>query len=753
MALKAKSFLMMLGVGIFNHNVLASDVAEGISGNGPYAYETAEYKLPAMEDKLVLPGVATELWARVWLPKDGREDLPNYNHPLVIFLHGNHATCGHGSNPRVDDNCAYTNTGMCPSGYQVVPNHMGYEYAAKKLVSWGYAVASVNANRGITCAAGTSADFGLNLARGKLVLRHLELLSQWNKSGVKKKTFALDIENRIDFSHVGLVGHSRGGEGMRAAYNLYFEDPYWYKNIGLVQFKGIFEIGPVDGQTKRVLNAPLTAWNVLLPMCDGDVSDLQGVKVFDRMLGFTSEQPMRTKSVYMVWGTNHNYYNTEWQQNDSKGCNGHTPLWLSSRGIADQQFIGATAMLNFFNKYLHQEKMPASALEFDPYYESMKEISDKTRVDKEFINTAHSSLTAMIEDFSNSDGRWGVAPAASTGMDIRVQTPVFHYYSRKAAIIQWKTASNQQFLEVAWAKPGESRDATFFRTLDFSIARNAAMAKVYDPTDFSIQLLGPNDELSRMVPLSDFHKLIGPVGSAGSSGLRPLMHTVRIDLDAFAGFTLSRLRGMRFIFNKSASGSIALGQVRLSAFVSGEKDLSDYEVRPIDINPANFATLVANLSAPRAAKAAPISAVPASALHLSNAARTLLTSYEGGSKLVRMQKVVRNQTLLGLKSLSDLVMPRLKKDPEFVKLTYTRDDGSYFPAMGQLLNLTIGSKTFHQSGFADDGSLSEVSYVIPKNDYNSLQNGAESSIYYGDFNTSGRRYFAGSFKKKIPVSE
>jgi hypothetical protein len=41
--------------------------------------------------------------------------------------------------------------------------------------------------------------------------------------------------------------------------------------------QGIFEIGPVDGQNPTPQNADGTNWAVLLPMCDGDLSDLQGI--------------------------------------------------------------------------------------------------------------------------------------------------------------------------------------------------------------------------------------------------------------------------------------------------------------------------------------------------------------------------------------------------------------------------------------------------------------------------------------------
>jgi len=93
------------------------------------------------------------------------------------------------------------------------------------------------------------------------------------------------LQNHIDFSQVGLMGHSRGGEGVRAAYTQYRDaGSIWPGRIVTpVNFRAIFEIGPVDGQTSRVLNASNTKWAVILPMCDGDVSDLEGMPPYDRM--------------------------------------------------------------------------------------------------------------------------------------------------------------------------------------------------------------------------------------------------------------------------------------------------------------------------------------------------------------------------------------------------------------------------------------------------------------------------------------
>jgi hypothetical protein len=185
---------------------------------GPFATTSAEYKFPAVLDTEISPGLLTEVWARVYRPVD----LTQGPYPLLVFLHGNHATCGIGSNPRNDNNTQYTFYGTCPPGYVVTPNHEGYAYLADRLASWGYFVVSLNVNRGINAAPGFFGDAGLNLVRGRMLLRHLQRLSEWNNNpGTTPPTLGFDMAGLLDFSHVGLLGHSRGGEGVRAAYNQY----------------------------------------------------------------------------------------------------------------------------------------------------------------------------------------------------------------------------------------------------------------------------------------------------------------------------------------------------------------------------------------------------------------------------------------------------------------------------------------------------------------------------------------------------
>ena len=106
--------------------------APDATGDGPLDTTSAEYRFAPAVDPAVISDRATEIWARLYRPATL---APGAQYPLIVFLHGNHATCGFGSNPRHDTNCQYTTSGTCPTGFVVVPNHQGYEYLANKLAS------------------------------------------------------------------------------------------------------------------------------------------------------------------------------------------------------------------------------------------------------------------------------------------------------------------------------------------------------------------------------------------------------------------------------------------------------------------------------------------------------------------------------------------------------------------------------------------------------------------------------------------
>jgi subtilisin-like proprotein convertase family protein len=582
--------------------------APDATGTGPNSVTSSEYKLPASLDPEVLAaetgvdfvpsdpsltGRETELWARVTRPTT----LSAGPYPLILLLHGNHGTCGRGSNPHIDTDGPFTDSyalnGTCPSAgstvnlygtnytspynYTVVNNHLGYSYLADQLASRGYIVVSINSNRGINILPGPDEDQALILARGRLVLKHLVKLSDWNAHGGTPASLGVDLQGKIDFSNVGLMGHSRGGQGVRAAYVLYNDvGSLWPGRMSsAIGFKAIFEVAPTDYLTQRTVSgAAVTSqlepvgvkWNVLLPMCDADVSDLEGVRPFDRLMVLGADSPPTQKSTFTVWGANHNFFNTEWQQSDAgvgTGCigGGNAPLF-STTGTESplQKQIGLASVVAFFRANVGTSATPSYNQNFDPKYNPPNVVASASRVERGFTPSPSSTGRLVLEDFTGSP--CGPNNACSNITVTKTHVPE-HDASLDAAAILWNAGSNKYF-EAKW---GAGADVSTYSSLDFRVSRQLNVdLNPPTATNFTIQLVMADGSLSTSVKLCNYLDLKGPVGgySGTSEAYHRILQTVRIPLTHFSGASLSQVKGVRITFSDTPTGAIYLANVHFA---------------------------------------------------------------------------------------------------------------------------------------------------------------------------------------------
>lgn len=569
---------------------------------------------------------ATQLRAVVYRP-----NAPAGPSPLVLVMHGNHNVCGRlydpspvGPDPiglpctrpvgggtctegiRIDFQNYAAAPRTCAAGFTEAPSYMGYEYLGRRLASQGYVVVSIDANLiNNEGNGGPLGDAELILARGELALQHLVQLSDWNRNGGAPAGAEIAM-NSLDLGHVGLVGHSRGGEAMRAAYNAYIAggSPWPARIVTAVTFDGIFEIGPTDF---RGLNASGATWNVLLPMCDSDVANLQGVRSFDRMMADFTENPTRQKSTYTVWGTNHNFYNTQWMLSDTariraiaggglefyeafpcRGA-GNGSLFPLAPGSAGQRLtslssvpalirgnVGAAPDLTFNRNFNTLFSLPANVID-----EAGAAAAYPTRTDRGYSPTANTNTIRVMEDFDRPTGT-NTSGQANNAVGIVINhinggpppappgSIPNHDPTLRAAYIQWAAAGPNVMFQANWTAPNTPGiDVSAYATLDFRVSRNADAVRNGAPTNFSIRIVGANGVMTRQVQLSAYapvaNDLRGPVGGGYlADPNHPILQTYRIPLVDFGNFAAIRgqVRGVRFTFDQTATGAIFMANVR-----------------------------------------------------------------------------------------------------------------------------------------------------------------------------------------------
>jgi hypothetical protein len=303
----------------------AIDAATGLP-TGPFAVTRAEYNLG---DEVFQPSQITgkaELAGDVHYPTD----LSAGPFPLVLFQHGNHSSCYRGSNAGYD--------WPCPAGWTPLPNYIGYDYLARRLASFGFIVVSTSAN-GVNVLGNQVGDTGMR-QRGEVLEKHLDLWKEWPAVG--GGPFGSLFVGSVDMNRVGVMGHSRGGEG--AVWQVIVDreraQPYG--------IDAVLPLAPVDFTRKTINDVPL---EVMLPYCDGDVSDLQGMHFFDDARYRVPGDPT-PKGTVTVMGANHNFFNTVWSPSGTFPGTFDDGVCINRLTERDQRTAGSMFIVSYFRRYL-----------------------------------------------------------------------------------------------------------------------------------------------------------------------------------------------------------------------------------------------------------------------------------------------------------------------------------------------------------------------------------------------------------------
>ncbi len=220
--------------------------------------------------------------ARVWYP-DGPGPFP-----LALIVHGNHNMSAF-SDP-------------------------GYEYLGELLASRGIILASIDEN---FLNSGLFHDPPKQQAvRGWMLLEHLKLWDEWNKSEGNP------FHGKVDMSRIALMGHSRGGEAAAtaAAFNRMKyapEDANIKFDYGF-SIKAVVAIAPADGQYKPAGQPRWiedVSYLTLQGAHDMDVSSFDGSRQWDHVR-YTHPGPSFKAEIY-AYRANHGQFNTVWGNDDA----------------------------------------------------------------------------------------------------------------------------------------------------------------------------------------------------------------------------------------------------------------------------------------------------------------------------------------------------------------------------------------------------------------------------------------------------
>jgi dienelactone hydrolase len=354
------------------------EVVESPTGGGHYSIDCQDLKqfdehnrinfsLPLeYEDKFV-SGISGTIhfipaWARMCFPKSKGQM------PVVLFLHGESYNCQRCSNNTAscsiedkkensyyhwrgkythenDPNALHQQIlppGQCDKqqyGEEIIESHRGFDYLLEELARHGILALSINTHelQGRNLEApdekGQIEDWRIK-ARAEVLLRFLDKLDDWNQNGTDP--FDGIFKNQLDLKKVGLVGHSRGGEAAIAITELLKN-----KNIHV---QAISAIAPTVFRFRQAYDVP---YYLLQGLRDNDAFAMQPLAYYQE-----SENSME-KMKAMVYGANHNYFNSEWVAklpDEALDIGGANPMEAS-----EQQGIALTTITAFMRWHLLDE--------------------------------------------------------------------------------------------------------------------------------------------------------------------------------------------------------------------------------------------------------------------------------------------------------------------------------------------------------------------------------------------------------------
>lgn len=514
-------------------DLLWSDIAFG--SDSPMLIEFGDSDFTELSDTRCpgTPALNVDMSAKVFTPF-----TPSYNprraFPLVLIVHGQQSDWD-------------------------VPGFEGYDYLAYGLTRQGYVVASLDFR--------SMLDSTIK-SRGELIREHLRRFVQRNARGSGSY-----LEGKLDLSSVVLIGHSRGGDAITAAWEWQRVSPdAGYSIAALVAIAPVQFFGVVDEEPHITTHLRDVAYQIIQGSKDGDVSDFQGLRTYDRSSD-PDEAGDSLKSMVFIRNANHNFFNSVWEEEagDDFCC----------EGVLDGETQRALAMsyiYAFLEAALYGEPGHLALLEdaaLNPIEETEVALDlqlpsqDVLQLDHYQLNQLGGSNTTL----SSSGGSSEVQPldAQSLWIERQLSTgtlPPWNSYvgDTGAASVSWK--GDLQYLSWLSSTVRQQQNPSIYPTLSFRIAEVARNALQTEDTqhllrEVSIRLIDQEGQISE--PLSLMEQLVLTLDWQGiNGGPKTVMTHARIPLSDFSGVDVSRLAGIELSLSLAWEGQVVLDELRLT---------------------------------------------------------------------------------------------------------------------------------------------------------------------------------------------
>ncbi len=551
---------------------------------GPYDVESVSYDFgdeafQPTDFKNLGGDPKTEIAARVHYPKQ----LNGGPFPLLVFMHGRHVTCHVPGTQqiRLEWPCS-------PSPWSSIPSLDGYDYLADLLASHGYIVASIGAN-GINAVDNELPDLGMQ-ARAEVIQHHLELWRQFNSTD--SAPVGSRFVGKVDLMRVGTMGHSRGGEGV-----------VFHHNLNLAQgspfgLRAVLPLAPVNFSRRLPNNVPMM---VMLPYCDGDVSDLQGVHFFDDVR-YNIPTDDAAKHYLLVMGANHNFFNSVWSP--TSGLPGSVDDWASPWSSVERKndpFCGTVAsngrlseaqqkssalvyMTAFFRAYVGGENFTSllNGEQAPPDSAGTKDIFANYHAPSSGMKRRDVNRFDKIADLATNQLGGSVSASGFLEMNLCGGAPPLPRQCKIDVNSRWPHTTRSglapnspglTMLRMKWESagavlanqvPAPYSNVLNMNSLQFRIGIDyQGIASNGTGQDLTVRLTDSNSA-SAAITLSEFSRVLFFPPGKNMEVPKVVLSTVRIPLSAFPGVDMANVKSVELLFDKTDKGEIYVSDLQFS---------------------------------------------------------------------------------------------------------------------------------------------------------------------------------------------